>query len=178
MAHLLQSRNMLIPRIRRLATTEDLAAVHDIYMHDEVVPYLGIDPVQLDEFKPDFEALLASGSFFVAIREDAVRGFYRVNRQKGRSRHVAILETLAIAPSEHGTGFATATIAEALECMRAEGVSRVELMVEADNARAFAFYRKLGFEQEGRLRAAYKRAHEPEYVDELLMAKLLPPKGY
>ncbi len=163
---------MLIPRLRRLARPDDLVAVHRIYMHDEVVPYLGQDPMPLDDFRPEFEGLLATHSFFVAVRENEVRGFYRVNRQKGRSRHVAILETLAIDPSERGTGFAQAMIGEALECMRAEGIRRIELMVEADNPRAFAFYQKLGFEQEGRLRAAYKRANQADYVDEILMARL------
>jgi putative acetyltransferase len=83
-----------------------------------------------------------------------------------------VLETLAIDPVEKGSGFAHAMIGEALECMRQEGVRRVELMVEADNPRALAFYRKLEFEQEGRLRAAYKRANQTDYVDELLMARL------
>ncbi|HEY6125456.1 MAG TPA: GNAT family N-acetyltransferase [Steroidobacteraceae bacterium] len=163
---------MLIPRLRRLARPDDLVSVHRIYMHDDVVPFLGQDPMPLDGFRPVFEGLLATNSFFVAVRDDEVHGFYRVNRQKGRSRHVAILETLAIAPSERGTGFAQAMIGEALECLRADGVRRVELTVEADNPRALAFYQKLGFEQEGRLRAAYKRAHQAEYVDELLMARL------
>jgi len=49
----------------------------------------------------------------------------------------------------------------------------VELMVEADNQRAFAFYTKLGFVQEGLLRAAYKRAGDPHYIDEIYMARLL-----
>jgi RimJ/RimL family protein N-acetyltransferase len=163
----------LIPRLRRLARHDDLLAVHRIYMHEEVVPFLGQDPMPVDDFRPEFEALLATNAFFVALRDDEVRGFYRINRQKGRSRHVAILETLAISPSEKGTGFAQAMIAEALECMHEDGIRRVELMVEADNPRAFAFYRKLGFEQEGRLRAAYKRANQTDYVDELLLARLL-----
>lgn len=160
------------PRLRRLATREDLAAVHAIYMHPEVVPYLGTDPASLEDFEPVFDGLLATGAFFVAPRVGVVLGFYRVNRQKGRSRHVAILETLAISPSEKGTGFAHAMIGEALGFLRDDGILRVELMVEADNSRAFAFYRKIGFEQEGRLRAAYKRANQSEYVDELLMARL------
>jgi putative acetyltransferase len=164
---------MLIPRIRRLARPDDLMSVHRIYMHEEVVPFLGQDPMPLEDFRPEFEGLLATNAFFVALRDGELRGFYRVNRQKGRSQHVAVLETLAIAPSEKGTGFAHTMISEALECMHAEGIRRVELMVEADNPRAFAFYRKLGFEQEGRLRAAYKRAGQPEYVDELLMARLI-----
>jgi ribosomal protein S18 acetylase RimI-like enzyme len=161
------------PQLRRLATPQDLSAVYDIYMQPEVVPYLGIDPMPIGEFEPVFAALVATGSFYVVPRDGVVRGFYRENRQKGRSRHVVTLETLAIAPSEKGSGFAAAMIAEAIELMRAEGVLRVELMVEADNARGIAFYRKLGFEQEGRLRAAYKRASQPEYVDEILMARLL-----
>jgi ribosomal protein S18 acetylase RimI-like enzyme len=161
------------PQPRRLATPQDLSAVYDIYMHPEVVPYLGIDPVSIGEFEPVFTALIATGTFYVVPRDGVVRGFYRENRKKGRSHHVVTLETLAIAPSEKGSGFAAAMIEDAIARMRADGVLRVELMVEADNARGIAFYRKLGFEQEGRLRAAYKRANEPEYHDDILMARLI-----
>src|SRR6186713_757347 len=105
-------------RFRRLAARDDLAAVHRIYTHDEVAPFLGFDPVPLAEFRPVFEDLLATRSFFVALREDQIRGFYRVNRQKGRSKHVVVLETLAIDPVEKGSGFAHAMIREALDFMR------------------------------------------------------------
>jgi putative acetyltransferase len=156
---------------RRLVVPDDFAAVHAIYTHPEVVPYLGYDPMPLADFEPVFAGLLASGAFYVAPRDGEIRGFYRENRQKGRSRHVVTLETLAIVPSEKGSGFAAEMISEAIYHMRTDGVLRVELMVEADNARGIAFYRKLGFEHEGRLRAAYKRADQPDYVDELLMAR-------
>jgi ribosomal protein S18 acetylase RimI-like enzyme len=161
------------PQLRRLATPQDLSAVYDIYMHPEVVPFLGIDPVPIGEFESVFATLVATGTFYVVPRDSVVRGFYRENRQKGRSRHVVTLETLAIAPSEKGSGFAAAVIEEAILLMRADGVLRVELLVEADNPRGIAFYRKLGFEQEGRLRSAYKRANQPDYVDEILMARIL-----
>jgi len=164
---------MPIPILRRLATREDLAAVHAIYMHPEVVPYLGIDPVSLDGFEPYFAGLLASGSFFVVLRDGDVRGFYRENRQQGRSRHVVILTTLAVDPSEKGSGLAAAMIEEAIDLLRAQGVLRVELTLEADNSRAFAFYRKLGFQQEGLLKKAYKRADEPAYLDEIVLARWL-----
>jgi len=166
---------MPTPLLRRAATPDDLVAVHAIYMHPEVVPYLGIDPVPLNEFKPVFDALLASNAFFVAPCDGCVHGFYRVNRQEGRARHVATLQTLAIAPAAKGSGLAPAMIEEALDCMRMDGIVRVELMLEVDNPRALAFYRKLGFEQEGVLRAAYKRSHESHYVDEILMSRLLAP---
>jgi ribosomal protein S18 acetylase RimI-like enzyme len=164
---------MTIPTLRRLATPADIAAVHSIYMHPEVVPYLGIDPVPLAKFEPYFAGLLASNAFFVVTRDGAIRGFYRATRQPGRSSHVVILTTLAIDPSEKGTGLAAAMIEEAIELARTQGVLRVELTLEADNRRAFAFYRKLGFEQEGRLKKAYKRADEPDYLDELVMARWL-----
>ena len=164
---------MPTPTLRRLATRQDMPAVHAIYMHPEVVPYLGIDPVSLEGFVPYFEGLISNGTFYVVPRDGEVRGFYRESRQPNRSRHVAILTTLAIAPSEKGSGLATAMIEEAIELLRAQGVLRVELTLEADNRRALAFYRRLGFEQEGRLKKAYKRAGEADYLDELVMARWL-----
>lgn len=160
------------PPVRRLATAADLAAVHAIYMHSEVVPYLGIDPAPLQEFEPVFTELL-DGKFYVVEKEGRVRGFYRATRYKGRARHVATLQTLAVDPAAKGSGFATAMVDEAIECMRADGILRVELLVEADNPRGVAFYRKLGFEIEGCLKKAYKRAGDVSYVDELLMARWL-----
>jgi ribosomal protein S18 acetylase RimI-like enzyme len=160
-------------RLRRLATPEDLIAVHALYMLPDVVPHLGIDPVGLDEFRPVFDELLESGEFFVVTDMVGLRGMYRVHRHEGRARHVATLQTLAVAPAERGTDFARTMLEEAFECMRADGILRAELMLETDNQRAFAFYRKLGFEQEGVLRGAYKRSHESHYVDEILMAKWL-----
>jgi ribosomal protein S18 acetylase RimI-like enzyme len=64
---------------------------------------------------------------------------------------------------------------EAISRLHAQGVLRFELMVEADNPRGIAFYTKLGFRHEGLLRAAYKRASDTGYVDEVFLAKLLPP---
>lgn len=161
------------PRLRRLATSGDLAAVHSIYMQPDVVPFLGIDPASLSDFESEFRALLATGGFFVVERDGEVRGFYRATRYKGRARHVATLQTLAVDPLAQGSGLAVATINEALDCLRDEGVLRVELLVEADNPRGIAFYRKLGFQHEGTMEKAYKRSHESAYVDELLMAKWL-----
>ena len=146
--------------------------MHAIYMHPEVVPFLGIDPAPLEEFEPVFAELL-EGSLFVVEDGGEVRGFYRATRYKGRAQHVATLQTLAIHPAAKGSGLATAMVAEAIECLRAEGILRVELLVEADNPRGVAFYRKLGFELEGCLKKAYKRAGETSYVDELIMAKWL-----
>ena len=52
------------------------------------------------------------------------------------------------------------------------GITRIELTVEADNPRAIALYERLGFVHEGTQRAAYKRASDSGYVDELMYGLL------
>jgi len=155
----------------RPAIPSDMQAVHAIYMHEQVIPYLGYDNMSLEEFRPVFEALVRSQSFYVWDAEGKVRGFCRASRHEGRASHAAYVGTFAVAADEQGSGLAEKII----ETLQADGVLRVELMLEADNPRARAFYEKLGFEHEGRLRAAYKRGNEDVYVDELLMSRLLVP---
>jgi putative acetyltransferase len=161
--------------MHRLATLADLDAVYAIYMDKDVVPYLGFDPMPRDDFVKVLSNLVASNSFYVVEVGGAVRGFYRASRHQGRARHAAYLGTFAVAPEARGTGLAKSIIETALSRLNAEGVTRVELTLEADNKRALGFYTKLGFELEGTMRMAYKRSSDPHYLDELLMAKLLPP---
>jgi RimJ/RimL family protein N-acetyltransferase len=159
----------------RLANSVDLDTVYEIYMHEEVIPFLGFDPMPKPEFGKLFHTLVASKNFFVVEKDGIVAGFYRVTRYEGRARHVASLGTLAISPREKGTGFALEMISEAIGRLKDAGVLRVELTLEADSPRAFAFYKKLGFVFEGTQRAAYKRADQEEYIDELFLARLLEP---
>jgi RimJ/RimL family protein N-acetyltransferase len=66
---------------------------------------------------------------------------------------------------------------DALRCMRADGIRRVELFAESDNAQALRFYQKLGFVHEGTLREFYKRASDSHYVDEYVLGVLLDSGG-
>lgn len=52
------------------------------------------------------------------------------------------------------------------------GLHRIELQVNADNARAIAAYRRAGFEEEGRLRA--KLFYGGRFHDQVVMATLSP----
>ena len=90
-------------------------------------------------------------------------------------RHVASLSTLAVDPEMQGSGLARSMIETAIAALQAEGITRIELTLESDNPRALRFYGKLGFELEGVMRCAYKRSSDSHYVDELFMARLLPP---
>lgn len=158
--------------MRRLVTPADFDRVYDIYMAEPVVRYLGFDPMPRDSFATVFDPLFESGCFYVYEIDSVVQGFYQVQRHRGRAAHVAYLGTLAVAPSAHGSGIAKAMMTDVLTRLRNTGIRRVELTVEADNARAIAFYEKFGFQQEGTQRAAYKRALEPGYVDELMYGLL------
>lgn len=158
---------------RRLATLEDIDAVFALYMHEKVVPYLGYDPMPLADFRPIYQELVGSGSFYIHAHDGRLAGFYRATRYPGRVRHVACLGTLAVDPALHGRGVALAMVSEAIEALKAAGVKRIELYAESDNAPALRFYEKLGFEREGTLRKFYKRAGEADYIDDHLMALLI-----
>lgn len=155
---------------RRLATAADFAAVHALYMHPDVVPYLGYDPMPASTFRPVYDELLASGGFYVYPARQSLGGFYRELRLTGRCRHVVQLCTLAVHPAMHGRGVAQAMVTEALALLRADGgIRRVELTVEVDNPRAIAFYQRLGFVIEGTLAGYYRRAGADRDIDEHVM---------
>lgn len=157
----------------RPSTPADLDAVYSIYMHPDVVPFLGYDPMSLQNFRPVFQELVDCGSFYVFEHDGDVAGFCRATRQPGRASHVAYLGTFAVSPRWRGTGVARKIMEQMTTLLQAQGVLRLELQLEADNPRAFAFYSRLGFKQEGRMRAAYKRSSDLHYNDEIFMAKLL-----
>jgi len=157
----------------RLARPDDVEQVHRIYMDARVVPYLGVDPMGLEPFREVFGGLLAAGHFYVVEREGKIAGFYRLTLFEGRARHVAQLGTLAVDPQFQGSGLAADMVTGAVEQMRRLGVRRVELLAEADNLRGLAFYRKMGFAEEGVQRRAYRRAGENKDIDEILMVRFL-----
>jgi RimJ/RimL family protein N-acetyltransferase len=55
-----------------------------------------------------------------------------------------------------------------LDAARRFGLTRIELTVHADNLRAIALYKSVGFQQEGVLRDASRI--DGEYIDSLAMA--------
>jgi putative acetyltransferase len=51
--------------MRRLATPQDIDAVFSLYMHEKVVPYLGYDPMPLEDFRAIYQEMVESRRFFV-----------------------------------------------------------------------------------------------------------------
>ncbi|WP_437292037.1 N-acetyltransferase family protein [Sorangium sp. So ce406] len=94
-------------------------------------------------------------------------------------RHVGILG-LGVHPEAQGLGVGRALLERLLEWARAHRdadggrVLRVELYVRADNARAIALYRSVGFAHEG-TRRGFVRADDGAFVDDLIMGLSLAP---
>jgi putative acetyltransferase len=119
------------------------------------------------------------GCWFVALLpEGRVIGEADVRRMSPvRLRHVAHLG-LSVHPKFQRLGVGRALMQAAFDwCISGPGtelggISRVDLNVLADNDRAIAMYKSLGFEVEGRRRRFIRREDGTE-VDDLVMARLL-----
>jgi putative acetyltransferase len=160
-----------------MARPEDEQALLPIYTHPLVERFLTFDGVDARAFRDIFNKLLADGDFFVYEAGGAIVGFCKATRLPGRSNHVAHLGPLAVSPQSHGHGYGAAMLRGVLAQLERQGVSRFELLVEADNRVGIGFYHRLGFEREGVQRRAYRRATESNYVDEIMMVKFAEAVG-
>lgn len=91
--------------------------------------------------------------------------------QPSRLRHVAHIG-LGVHPKHQGLGLGRALMEGLIGWARtAPGppIARVDLYVFADNARAIALYRSLGFVEEGR-RVGYIRYEDGRFTDDVMMA--------
>ena len=89
---------------------------------------------------------------FVAVDDGRVVGWCDVNPKTHETlRHSGVLG-MGVAASHRGQGLGSALLRATLEAASARGITRVELVVRADNVAAIALYERQGFELEGRLR--------------------------
>lgn len=110
---------------------------------------------------------------FVALDEgNSIVGWTTVAPCTGQTRaHVGTVG-IGLLPAWRGQGNGTRLLHAAIRRAWQIGLTRLELTVRADNTPAIALYRRLGFEEEGRLRNGMQLEHG--YADMLLMACLAP----
>src|SRR5689334_23189068 len=101
--------------------------------------------------------LLTADATYVLLGEGgAIAGTFTLRRGAHRTRHVAFLGAFAMHPDHRGRGLGREAMERVLALVRSGGARRLELLVEADNARAIRFYENAGFTREGVLRGAFR----------------------
>ena len=89
---------------------------------------------------------------FVAVEDDRVLGWCDiVPKRHVTLQHVGALG-MGVAAPHRARGIGKAMLQATIAGAAARGISRIELLVRADNEHAIALYRRFGFELEGRLR--------------------------
>ena len=137
-----------------MSARPDVACGEDI---EQLADLLGLLFAQEADFAPDAQKqrralreILADesiGRVYVAREAGRVVGMcsllYTVSTAEGGK--AAWFEDLVVRPESRGRGIGRMLLEHAIEQARAEGVLRITLLSDADNARAHALYRKLGF---------------------------------
>ena len=117
--------------MRRETTPADFEAVHEIYMDETVNPFQLFEPMSKEAFRPVFNEFLAGGGFQVYEVAGQVIAALVVRRFAYRLTHLAYLGSFGIKQTYQGQGYGTTIIRELIRDLRAEGVTRLELLVEA-----------------------------------------------
>lgn len=137
------------------------------------------DERDLAVWLPGGERTGARGQRFLALRDHEVVGEASIHRfSPAFLRHGAII-SVGIHPKAQGLGLGRALVETLLAWADAPprdgepAIERVELYVRADNPRAIALYRSVGFEEEGR-RRGFVRTPDGECVDDLVLTRRTP----
>lgn len=109
--------------------------------------------------------------FLVAEAAEGPAGFLTLEGGRVRRRAGVGYLIMSVHPDWHGRGVGTALLAEAVTWAARVGLYRIELIVLEGNAAGMALYRKMGFEEEGRLRGY--GVVRGKRVDGFFMARLL-----
>ena len=160
-------RQALIRPVR----AEDAEAVHEIRRQPSVVEFtLAVPSERVADNRRFLEALGPDDHVLVAEVGGRVVGIAGLHVKRGRERHCAWLG-MSVHDQFQGRGLGRRLVEALLDVADNHlGLSRVELEVMADNARAIQLYERCGFEHEGRKRQAIRR--HGAYVDALLMGRL------
>ncbi len=160
----------------RVRATEpaDMEAISEIMACPGVIGNTLQTPYQSVEWRRERYANLQPGtrSLVAEIDGRVVGNLGLTPEGPDRRRHVASIG-MAVHDDVQGQGVGTALMEAMIDLAeRWMGITRIELTVYIDNARAIALYKKFGFEIEGTApRYAFR---DGEYVDAYYMARVKP----
>jgi putative acetyltransferase len=158
----------------REATVKDLEFLFTLYMHPDINRWLLYEEMPLETFRPIAIDLIARHALLVYEPEGHPVGMCKLVPQKYRNSHIMYLGGVAIFPEARGRGLGIDMLREAIRLCRDKGFTRIELTVAVENTRAIRLYEKLGFVREGILKNYTYLKKEGKYLDEQVMALILP----
>ena len=154
----------------RLADTEDIDDLYQIYSHESVSSNMGFDPCSRAEFDEIFSELSSGGELLIEENDQGIVAVCKIVRRNRRLRHSAYIGSLAVQPAQQGKGFGRAFLRDLLDSLKGEGLTRLELLVAADNEKAIALFSSFGFEIEGTHKNYFSRAGSDLLFGEHTMA--------
>ncbi len=131
-------------------------------------------PENPDEYRFFDDTRTTPDAVLVAVRDGAIAGWVKLTPATPlpSSRHVTMINGLAVAPEHQGHGVGRALVEAAVRAARAGGARKVSLRVLAHNDTARRLYERCGFVVEGVLKGEFHL--DGAYVDDVLMAVHLP----
>jgi GNAT superfamily N-acetyltransferase len=132
------------------ATAADLPAMADL-LHELFTLEADFQP-ERDKQLAGLQLILdtpALGRLFVLRVDGVVAGMANalITVSTARGTPVLLLEDVIVSRHYRGGGRGRALVEHVLDWARSQGMTRVTLLADRDNAPALAFYEKLGFEK-------------------------------
>ena len=157
----------------RQATATDFDFVYELYMHQQINPFLLYEQMEISDFKPVFNDLSNRKVLFVFEDDGVPTGMCKLVPQQYRNSHIVYLGGIAIHPFFSGKGEGIKMMNDIIDFAKQNGFLRIELSVASVNEKAIRLYEKAGFVKEGILRRFTYLQSENKFLDEVMMAYLV-----
>lgn len=161
---------MCYGEIVRLAEAKDIDELYEIYSHETVSPNMAFDPCSRSEFEDIYPEISAGGELLVRELNAEIVAVCKVVRRKRRLRHSAYIGSLAVKHSHQFKGVGKQFFSDIIDLLKKEGITRIELLVAADNSTAIRFFESFGFVVEGTHRNYFSRRGCDQLFTEHTMA--------
>lgn len=156
--------------ILRVAEKKDIDDLYLIFSHESVSPNMGFDPCSRIEFEEIFYELTSGGELIIEENDQGVVAACKVARRARRLRHSAYIGSLAVRSSLQGEGLGRIFLGNIISSLKNEGLTRLELLVAADNLKAIGLFASFGFLVEGTHKNYFSRAGSDLLFNEHTMA--------
>ena len=163
----------------REAAETDYLKIWDIYMHENVNPYMDYELMDQDAFHTIFIEYQKTSKFYVLEKNNVIVAMCRLTQFEGSKSHIISIGSVGTNQKHLRHGYATTMLNSIILLVKETmpEIVRIELLVEEDNNNALLMYKKLGFNYEATYPNWFKRFSgiykDKASVSSFLLAKLI-----